>query len=113
MKAPMLRIHTIAAGGGSLCRFDGFRLTVGPESGAVGCSLLELDLRARTGTTVVAIYRQEASMTLPTGQERLEPGDKLILIGAEEAVEQARALLAEGAPDVQARSETDMDPGAT
>ncbi|UCE84879.1 MAG: 5-oxoprolinase, partial [Deltaproteobacteria bacterium] len=32
VKAPMLKIHTIAAGGGSLCRFDGFRLTVGPES---------------------------------------------------------------------------------
>ncbi len=30
--APMLRIHTIAAGGGSLCRFDGTRLLVGPES---------------------------------------------------------------------------------
>jgi 5-oxoprolinase (ATP-hydrolysing) len=28
----MLRIHTVAAGGGSLCRFDGFTLTVGPES---------------------------------------------------------------------------------
>ena len=32
VKAPMLKIHTVAAGGGSLCRFDGFRLTVGPES---------------------------------------------------------------------------------
>ena len=32
VKAPMLRVHTVAAGGGSLCRFDGFRLTVGPES---------------------------------------------------------------------------------
>ena len=32
VKAPMLRIHTVAAGGGSLCRFDGVRLTVGPES---------------------------------------------------------------------------------
>jgi 5-oxoprolinase (ATP-hydrolysing) len=32
VKAPMLRIHTIAAGGGSLCRFDGTRLLVGPES---------------------------------------------------------------------------------
>jgi len=32
VKSPMLRIHTVAAGGGSLCRFDGFRLTVGPES---------------------------------------------------------------------------------
>ncbi len=32
VKAPMLRIHTVAAGGGSLCRFDGFRFSVGPES---------------------------------------------------------------------------------
>ncbi len=30
--APMLAIETIAAGGGSLCRFDGVKLTVGPES---------------------------------------------------------------------------------
>ncbi len=32
VKAPMLAIHTVAAGGGSLCRFDGFRFSVGPES---------------------------------------------------------------------------------
>src|SRR5690606_9007809 len=30
--APMLDIHTVAAGGGSLCRCDGQRLQVGPES---------------------------------------------------------------------------------
>lgn len=30
--APMLAIETVAAGGGSLCRFDGVRLVVGPES---------------------------------------------------------------------------------
>ncbi len=30
--APMLDIHTVAAGGGSICRFDGSRFQVGPES---------------------------------------------------------------------------------
>ena len=36
LRAPMMAIHTVAAGGGSLCRYDGYRLTVGPESaGAV------------------------------------------------------------------------------
>ncbi|WP_240953627.1 hydantoinase B/oxoprolinase family protein [Sphingomonas sp. G-3-2-10] len=36
IRAPMLRIHTVAAGGGSVCSFDGGRLKVGPESaGAV------------------------------------------------------------------------------
>jgi 5-oxoprolinase (ATP-hydrolysing) len=32
IKAPMLNVITIAAGGGSLLQFDGRRLTVGPES---------------------------------------------------------------------------------
>jgi 5-oxoprolinase (ATP-hydrolysing) len=30
--APMLQIHTVAAGGGSICFFDGARLRVGPKS---------------------------------------------------------------------------------
>ncbi|MFO1420949.1 MAG: hydantoinase B/oxoprolinase family protein [Candidatus Competibacteraceae bacterium] len=32
LRAPMLHIHTVAAGGGSICRFDGSRPRVGPES---------------------------------------------------------------------------------
>ena len=32
MRAPMMNIHTVAAGGGSLLRFDGARFRVGPES---------------------------------------------------------------------------------
>ncbi|MCG8417746.1 MAG: hydantoinase B/oxoprolinase family protein [Proteobacteria bacterium] len=32
LRAPMISIHTVAAGGGSLCRYNGFRFTVGPES---------------------------------------------------------------------------------
>jgi 5-oxoprolinase (ATP-hydrolysing) len=32
IRAPMLRIHTVAAGGGSICSLSGGRLTVGPAS---------------------------------------------------------------------------------
>jgi 5-oxoprolinase (ATP-hydrolysing) len=32
MRAPMMRIHTVAAGGGSILDFDGRRFRVGPES---------------------------------------------------------------------------------
>ena len=36
VRAPMLEIHTVAAGGGSICHFDGSRFRVGPDSaGAV------------------------------------------------------------------------------
>jgi 5-oxoprolinase (ATP-hydrolysing) len=32
MRAPMMQIHTVAAGGGSICVFDGARYRVGPDS---------------------------------------------------------------------------------
>ncbi|MEL7156484.1 MAG: hydantoinase B/oxoprolinase family protein [Actinomycetota bacterium] len=32
VRAPMMAIHTVAAGGGSVCHFDGGRLRVGPDS---------------------------------------------------------------------------------
>ena len=36
VRAPMLEIHTVAAGGGSVCHYDGARFRVGPDSaGAV------------------------------------------------------------------------------
>jgi len=36
IRAPMMSIHTVAAGGGSLCQYDGHRFSVGPRSaGAV------------------------------------------------------------------------------
>ena len=32
IRAPMMTVHTVAAGGGSICRFDGMRFRVGPGS---------------------------------------------------------------------------------
>jgi len=52
VKAPMLRIHTVAAGGGSLCRYDGFRFTVGPESAGADPGPLCYDLRDDAGRPV-------------------------------------------------------------
>ena len=34
LRVPAMLVHTVAAGGGSICRFDGARLRVGPESAA-------------------------------------------------------------------------------
>ena len=32
IRAPMMQINTVAAGGGSICSFDGMRFRVGPDS---------------------------------------------------------------------------------
>lgn len=50
IRAPMMQIHTVAAGGGSVCRFDGMRFRVGPESAG-----------ARPGP---ACYRQGGPLTV-------------------------------------------------
>ena len=59
VKAPMLRIHTVAAGGGSLCRFDGSRLLVGPESAGADPGPLCYALRDASG----ALCARELTVT--------------------------------------------------
>jgi CPA2 family monovalent cation:H+ antiporter-2 len=68
-------------------------IPVGEGWSAMGRSLAELDLRAKTGATVVAIQRAGSRVVLPTGHERLELGDVLAMVGTHEAIALARSLL--------------------
>ncbi|MDP3910747.1 MAG: TrkA C-terminal domain-containing protein, partial [Gemmatimonadales bacterium] len=65
------------------------------ESGStgVGRSLAELNLRGRSGATVLAISRQGQSIVVPAAGERLQTGDVLALAGSAEAIETAKGLL--------------------
>jgi Putative regulatory, ligand-binding protein related to C-terminal domains of K+ channels len=68
------------------------------SSPAVGRSLAELDLRGRSGATILAIMRTVSSgqkALVPSGRERLRVGDVVALAGTTEAVESAKALLTE------------------
>lgn len=68
-----------------------FRLDEG--SPAVGATISGLDLRRRTGVTVIAVVRNEASHPNPHPDLRLEAGDHLVLVGSHAAMEQAFELL--------------------
>ncbi|MEZ4452806.1 MAG: cation:proton antiporter [Nannocystaceae bacterium] len=63
------------------------------ESPAVGRTLAELNLRAITGASVMAITRAGEGVVLPSAGEVLRDGDVLALAGAHASVQQARALL--------------------
>jgi CPA2 family monovalent cation:H+ antiporter-2 len=63
------------------------------KSKGVGRSLAELDLRGRTGATVLAIRRDGAPIVNPAAGERLLAGDVLALTGSAEALAAAEATL--------------------
>lgn len=52
LRAPMMAIHTVAAGGGSICRYDGYRLIVGPESAGAAPGPLAYGRPEATALTV-------------------------------------------------------------
>jgi len=62
-------------------------------SGAVGQSLADLNLRGRSGATVLAISRNGEDIVVPAAGERLQAGDVLALAGSHDAIETARDLL--------------------
>lgn len=66
-----------------------------PGHAALGCSPIDLNLRSRTGATVLAITRGGSHPQVPTGREVLEAGDVLALGGTSDAIVAAAALLAE------------------
>jgi CPA2 family monovalent cation:H+ antiporter-2 len=62
-------------------------------SAAAGRTLAELDLRRRTGATVLSVVRAERPLPTPDGSTRLEAGDLIVLYGPHEAIDQALRLL--------------------
>ena len=69
---------------------------LGPESYAVGQTLADLDLRAETGATVVAIRDADEAHRLPSGREPLQAGYVLALAGTKAAIDRGRELLLHG-----------------
>ncbi|HSS02734.1 MAG TPA: cation:proton antiporter, partial [Kofleriaceae bacterium] len=60
---------------------------------AIGQSLAQLDLRARTGATVLAIARDGSGLATPSPSEPLRAGDVLVLAGSADAIAATRTLL--------------------
>ncbi|MSR62419.1 MAG: potassium transporter [Planctomycetes bacterium] len=66
---------------------------LGPKSVAVGKTLAELDLRAKTGASVIAVTRAQGEVIAPTGRETLRALDVLALAGSRASVQAACNLL--------------------
>lgn len=71
-----------------------------PGSRAAGSSLGELNLRGRTGATVVGIFRDGTEIPHPAASERLVAGDLVALTGSRDAIQAARQQLEKRIPDL-------------
>jgi len=66
---------------------------VGRETEAAGQTLGDLNLRGRTGATVVALLRGEERVVFPEADMRLEAGDLVALTGSHDAIASASRIL--------------------
>jgi voltage-gated potassium channel len=70
-------------------------LLIKPESALAGKSLRDADIKRKTGVIVVAIKRREGHVEFPpSGDEILEVGDSLVLIGRRTHLDQFRGEFA-------------------
>ena len=82
------RVRTMLPGLGSLVP-----VRLEAASPAAGRTLGELNLRGRTGATLVAIVRDGQKIVNPEAGQQLQPGDLLALTGSKDAIHWARGLL--------------------
>ena len=68
-------------------------ITIPPIGGLAGQSIEDGQVRSRTGATIVAVIRGETSIPGPGPDFVLQPGDVVLLMGTDAAVEAAEHLL--------------------
>jgi CPA2 family monovalent cation:H+ antiporter-2 len=85
---PLAQARALFPGLGAPVRFE-----IPPSSPSAGRSLAELELRAATGATVLAIVRGGAGIAVPDAHDPLQVGDVLAIAGTDDAIAAAIALL--------------------
>lgn len=68
-------------------------LKVEPSSPLAAHSILEAGVRERTGASIIAILRGGRALPNPQPNDRIEPGDTLMVVGDREQVSRFSALL--------------------
>jgi CPA2 family monovalent cation:H+ antiporter-2 len=68
-------------------------LQLGETSPLIGKTLLDADIRSNTGTSVIALIRENKLIANPKSSTEFSPGDRIGLMGEKEQIENARNWL--------------------
>lgn len=82
--------HTLTPWDAHLSRFE-----IPSEAGLVGRSLVDLQVREKYGVNVAVIERGNRTITAPTRNELIFPGDVLYVFGSDEQIEAFRRFVEE------------------
>jgi CPA2 family monovalent cation:H+ antiporter-2 len=82
-------LATLEAGTTDLYRVPDPSRGAASPGGPAGKTLRDLDLRRRTGASVIAVVRGEEPRTSPDPTLVLEPGDTLVLVGSHDEIDRA------------------------
>jgi len=69
--------------------------TIVPKSSLVGKTLKELNFKQLFGVNIVTIIRGEIRINIPGGNERIYPGDHIVVLGTDKQMEFFQKLLEE------------------
>ena len=70
-------------------------LEVSPDSIFIGQQLKDIPFRAETGANLIKIQRGSQSITIPSGDVRIFPYDKLLAVGSSTQIDALRAMLSQ------------------
>lgn len=84
-------------------------MDVGWKSPFVNKTMGDAQIRQRYGVNIVAIHRGPNIILAPRGEEVILTGDKLIVLGNDEQIEEFRKWVTKTAPIVQEQAETPGD----
>ena len=80
---------------------------IAPESSLAGLKLKETPFRDRSGANIIKIQRGSKQITIPSADEHLFPGDRLLAVGTTEQLEKLRDVISNSVEDTPPDSEND------
>ena len=79
-------------------RTEGF--VISPDSSFVGEKLKDLPLRDRSGANIIKIQRGSRSIVIPSADEVLYPGDRLLAVGTTDQLERLRNIITDSVAEI-------------
>ncbi len=79
--------------------------TVAQESSYAGEPLKDLPIRSKSGANIIKITRGSLNITIPSGDVRRVPGDRLLAVGTTDQLERLRNMISDSIPDFEEETE--------